>query len=129
MRIAELRRSIPASGDRIPRHGEMAVIPAKHDVRESHDDVRDGEGEEHDEDVEVDEAEPVEEGFPDAVTEAFGEGYARSLLGPGAVGRGRGWRRRVAAVDWCCVVWSRSVWQVVCMGDVRCSVAVARTIE
>lgn len=34
---------------------------------EPHDDVRDSEGEEHEEDVEVDEVEPVEEGFPDAV--------------------------------------------------------------
>ena len=51
-------------------------------MRESHDDVRDGEGEQHEEDVEVDEAEPAPGGFPDA---ANAEGQEIVLLRCGAV--------------------------------------------
>lgn len=57
-------------------------MPAENDVRESHDDVRDGEGEQHEEDVEVDEAEPAPGGFPDA---ANAEGQEIVLLRCGAV--------------------------------------------
>ena len=56
-------------------------------MREFHDDVRDGEGEQHEEDVEVDEAEPVPGGFPDAVNAVSGK-YGMVLVRCGAVGWG-----------------------------------------
>lgn len=80
MRIAELGRSIPVSRHRIPRHGEVALVPAENDVREPHDDMRGGEGDEHEKDVEMDEAEPVEEGCPGAVSESPGK-WCATLLG------------------------------------------------
>ena len=54
-------------------------------MREAHDGVRGGEGVEHDEEVDVDEAEPVEEALLGGA--AAGEG-ARVCLGREAVGRG-----------------------------------------
>lgn len=54
-------------------------------MREAHDGVRGGEGEEHGEEVEVDEAEPVEEALLGGA--AAGEG-ARVCLGREAVGWG-----------------------------------------
>lgn len=65
-------------------------------MRELHDDVRDGEGEEHEGDVEVDEPEPAEEAIAPAVNAHEGKGYARLRVrrcygrlweGRGAVGR------------------------------------------
>lgn len=55
---------------------------------ELHDDIRDSEGEEHEEDVEVDEAEPVEQGFPDAGSRVWGSECAMLLARCGVVGRG-----------------------------------------
>ena len=60
-------------------------MPAENDVREPHDDVRDGEGEQHEEDVEVDEAEPAPGGFRDA---ANAKGQEVVVLGRGAVSGG-----------------------------------------
>ena len=54
-------------------------------MREAHDGVRGGEGEEHDEEVEVDEAEPVEEAF---LGGAVAGEAARVCLGREAVGWG-----------------------------------------
>ena len=85
MRIAELSRSIPLPRHRIPRHREIPLVPAEHDVREPHDDVRGGESEQHEEDVKVDKVDPVPGGFPDA---AEGKGAEIVLVGCGAVGGG-----------------------------------------
>lgn len=57
-------------------------------MREYHDDVRDGEGEEHKEDVEVDETKPVQEGFPVEVKAVLGGEWMRLLGRCGAVGWG-----------------------------------------
>lgn len=89
MRIAEFGRTIPQPRDGIPRHGEIALVPAEDDVRECHDHVRDAEGEEHDDEVQVDETEPVAEGVPGGVGAVSEVGHVDLLLlGPGAVGRG-----------------------------------------
>lgn len=131
MRIAEFRRSIPCSRDRIPRHEEVALVPAENDVRESHDDVYDGEGEEHEEDVEGDEAEPVEEGFPGAVGAGPGDECAALLVRWGAVGRGCGMRRRkrIAVVAGVRCLWILSMWEVACMRGGRRWAAIAWTVE
>lgn len=57
-------------------------------MREYHDDVRDGKGEEHKEDVEVDETKPVQEGFPVEVNAVSGGEWVRLLGRCGAVGWG-----------------------------------------
>ena len=113
MRIAELSRPVPLLGDRIPRHGEVALVPAEDDGREQHDAARGGEGEKDEEDVQVDEADPVEERFAQAVTAAArGEGL-RQLQRVAAVGRGRGLMGRVAWEGACCGLRTPSVREVV----------------
>ena len=103
MRIAEFRRSVPLPRDRVPRHGEVVLVPAENGERDPHDDEYAGESEEHEEDVEADEAEPVAEGAPP------GGESAGWLVSWGAVGRGcgRSRRKRIAAV-----VNGARVWQI-----------------
>ena len=130
MRIAELSRPVPLPRDRIPRHGEVALVPAEDDGREQHDAARGGEREGHEEDVQVHEAEPVEQRFAEAVTAvaAGGEG-PRSLERVAAVGRrGRGLMGRVAREGACGDWRSPSVREVGCVRDGRCWAGTARAV-
>lgn len=93
MRIAELRRSVPLFRVRIPRHGEIALVPAIHVVREDHHDFHRGDDGQQQQDVEVDEAQPADAGAATVVVEK------ERAMGYEAVGWGRGWRSRVVVGD------------------------------
>ncbi len=69
--------------------------------------MHDGEGEQHEDDVQIDEAEPVEETFPRGGTALSGTGCAGFLVRREAIGRGR-----VAVGDGGRVLWALSIWEV-----------------
>lgn len=97
-------------------------------MRERHHEVHRGEDEEHDGDVEGDEAEPAEEGLYGAGA-AVPEGEDVGLvLGCEAVGWGRGLRRRVVVVGGCWGLGGWLVCVVMCVGGERRWVALEGTV-
>lgn len=125
-RVAQLRRAVPPPRDGLPGHGEGPLARAEDGARDAHDEVRGREGEEHDGDVEVDEAEPVAEGGA-RVAAAVVWGGGGGCFGEerrAAVGRGGGleWGERgsggvVVVGDGDGGGSGLSVWEVVGAGD------------
>ena len=104
----------------------MALVRAEDDVGEAHDEVGGGQGEEHDEDVEVDEAEPVEEGGARAAVQGRGGAwwFVEEVGWRGGSGtKGKRWRVVVIVVVvvdgvcCCCCGVLLPVWEVVCVRD------------